>query len=251
MCSVILKKLFFCVFCSVLFFVCVLKKNYSFVRKLYCLKKGPYSVFLKIVDCDLCFFRESATFFGRKCTLFFCLFLCWLKCLTPPHLQWPVWSPANSIGNDLRLALTYPDYPIHIPTLTLRRITTALAARQGKGIPVTLGLNTDRIRGFNIFIVVPYVPILIVNNAIVFLSHVHMIRIRASSLASRMRIPIILISTQFIKGSVSRDFRTKFSRRNRNRIWKYLSLFIRGPDGFESGKNEGGQSRDLHSRYSW
>ena len=70
-CSVFLKKLFFCVFCSVLFFVCVLKKNYSFVRKLYCLKKGPYSVFLKIVDCDLCFFRESATFFGRKCTLFF------------------------------------------------------------------------------------------------------------------------------------------------------------------------------------
>ena len=179
-CSVFLKKLFFCVFCSVLFFVCVLKKNYSFVRKLYCLKKGPYSVFLKIVDCDLCFFRESATFFGRKCTLFFCLFLYWLKCLTPPHLQWPVWSPANSIGNDLRLALTYPDYPIHIPTLTLRRITTALAARQGKGIPVTLGLNTDRIRGFNIFIVVPYVPILIVNNAIVFLSHVNMIRIRAS-----------------------------------------------------------------------
>ena len=51
----------------------------------------------------------------------------------PNGLQWPVWTPANSIGTDLRLTITYPDYPIHIPTLTLRRITAALAARQRRG----------------------------------------------------------------------------------------------------------------------
>ena len=35
------------------------------------------------------------------------------------------------------------------------------------------------------------------------------------------------------------------SRRNRNRIRKYFSLFIRGPDGFESWKKTGGwKSRD-------
>ena len=36
------------------------------------------------------------------------------------------------------------------------------------------------------------------------------------------------------------------SRRNRNRIRKYLSLIIRGLDGFESSKNGGKKSRDTH-----
>ena len=36
----------------------------------------------------------------------------------------------------------------------------------------------------------------------------------------------------------------QISRRNRNRIWKYFSLFIWGPDGFESWKNGGRKSHD-------
>ena len=34
------------------------------------------------------------------------------------------------------------------------------------------------------------------------------------------------------------------SRRNRKRIWKYGSLFVRGPDGFKSWKNWGKKSCD-------
>ena len=49
------------------------------------------------------------------------------------HLRWPVWTPTNSVTNESQLSITYPDYPIHIPTLTLRRITNLLASRQRRG----------------------------------------------------------------------------------------------------------------------
>lgn len=40
------------------------------------------------------------------------------------HLSWPV-----SLANTSALSITYPDHPIHIPTLTLKRIYSQLAAR--------------------------------------------------------------------------------------------------------------------------
>merc|ERR1719357_1753918 len=49
------------------------------------------------------------------------------------HLRWPVWTPTNSVTNESQLSITYPDYPIHIPTLTLHRITNLLASRQRRG----------------------------------------------------------------------------------------------------------------------
>ena len=52
------------------------------------------------------------------------------------HLSWPVWTPTTSstIANTSQLSITYPDHPIHIPTLTLRRLYSQLAS-QGRGDP--------------------------------------------------------------------------------------------------------------------
>ena len=50
------------------------------------------------------------------------------------HLSWPVWTPSSgqeNPANTSQLSITYPDHPIHIPTLTLRRIYSQLA-KQGK-----------------------------------------------------------------------------------------------------------------------
>jgi len=57
------------------------------------------------------------------------------------HLKWPVWTPnpspiPNSGGG---LVATYPDYPIHIPTVTLKRISSS---RKGK-----LLLNIQQVEG--------------------------------------------------------------------------------------------------------
>ena len=60
------------------------------------------------------------------------------------------------------------------------------------------------------------------------------------------------ISPSILKGSVSYRFSTSifFMIRNRNQIRKYFTLFIRGPDAFESWKNGGRKSRDtLPLRY--
>ena len=43
---------------------------------------------------------------------------------------------------------------------------------------------------------------------------------------------------------VQRQLYERISRRNRNRIRKYLSQFIRGPDGVDHEKNGGRKSRD-------
>ena len=57
------------------------------------------------------------------------------------HLSWPVWNPtSSSIANTSQLSITYPDHPIHIPTLTLRRIYSQLARNQG-GAPGMLGMH--------------------------------------------------------------------------------------------------------------
>lgn len=50
------------------------------------------------------------------------------------HLKWPVWTPNPSPvpnGSPVQpcFIATYPDYPIHIPTVTLKRIASA---RKGK-----------------------------------------------------------------------------------------------------------------------
>ena len=50
------------------------------------------------------------------------------------HLKWPVWTPIPSPIPNVSLAQsvcvdTYPDYPIHIPTVTLKRLSSA---RKGK-----------------------------------------------------------------------------------------------------------------------
>ena len=56
------------------------------------------------------------------------------------HLSWPVWTPTSSnIANTSQLSITYPDHPIHIPTLTLRRLYSQLAS-QG-GAPGILGIQ--------------------------------------------------------------------------------------------------------------
>ena len=44
-----------------------------------------------------------------------------------------------------------------------------------------------------------------------------------------------------------RPLRDRMSRRNRNGIWKYFSLFIRGPDGFESWKKLEVENLATHS----
>ena len=45
------------------------------------------------------------------------------------HLSWPVWTPTTSVANTSQLSITYPDHPIHIPTLTLQRIYSKLASQ--------------------------------------------------------------------------------------------------------------------------
>ena len=45
------------------------------------------------------------------------------------HLQWPVFDPAKSVAYEEKLCLTYPDYPVHIPTTTLSRVVVV----SGKG----------------------------------------------------------------------------------------------------------------------
>jgi hypothetical protein len=50
------------------------------------------------------------------------------------HLKWPVWTPnpsptPNGSLSQPSFIATYPDYPIHIPTVTLKRISSA---RKGK-----------------------------------------------------------------------------------------------------------------------
>ena len=58
------------------------------------------------------------------------------------HLSWPVWTPTSSnIANTSQLSITYPDHPIHIPTLTLRRLYSQLAS-QG-GAPGILGIQLE------------------------------------------------------------------------------------------------------------
>ena len=59
------------------------------------------------------------------------------------HLSWPVWTPTSSNiqANTSQLSITYPDHPIHIPTLTLRRLYTQLAS-QG-GAPGILGIQLN------------------------------------------------------------------------------------------------------------
>ena len=51
------------------------------------------------------------------------------------HLKWPVWtpnpSPTPNGSVSTQLVATYPDYPIHIPTVTLKRISSA---RKGKNM---------------------------------------------------------------------------------------------------------------------
>ena len=48
------------------------------------------------------------------------------------HLSWPVWAPTSSEADSSHLSITYPDHPIHIPTLTLRRIYSQLASQGAK-----------------------------------------------------------------------------------------------------------------------
>ena len=59
------------------------------------------------------------------------------------HLSWPVWTPTSSstiAANTSQLSITYPDHPIHIPTLTLRRLYSQLAS-QSNGAPGILGIQ--------------------------------------------------------------------------------------------------------------
>jgi len=65
------------------------------------------------------------------------------------HLKWPVWTPnpspiPNSGGG---LVATYPDYPIHIPTVTLKRISSS---RKGKLLL--------KIQQVEVFVFLPFSP---------------------------------------------------------------------------------------------
>ena len=48
--------------------------------------------------------------------------------------QWPIWIGAGSLDRQgLKVRLTYPDYPVHIQTLTLKRLYKLVAsANKGK-----------------------------------------------------------------------------------------------------------------------
>lgn len=50
------------------------------------------------------------------------------------HLKWPVWNPRASVAGGETLSLTYPDYPVHIPTTTLKRVTLAERKNKKSGI---------------------------------------------------------------------------------------------------------------------
>ena len=39
------------------------------------------------------------------------------------------------MSRELRVSLTYPDYPVHIPTLTLNRISALIAKSKGSAPP--------------------------------------------------------------------------------------------------------------------
>ena len=72
----------------------------------------------------------------------------------------------------------------------------------------------------------------------------------------KWRFRVCLHSVQFVSAvqyvahhgdrlrGVQRQLYERISRRNRNRIRKYLSQFIRGPDGVDHEKNGGRKSRD-------
>ena len=56
------------------------------------------------------------------------------------HLKWPVWRPLTaSPTSDLQLTsesifvTTYPDYPVHLPTVTLKRVASVIKRSHQKG----------------------------------------------------------------------------------------------------------------------
>lgn len=50
------------------------------------------------------------------------------------HLQWPIFDAAKAVAYDEKLCLTYPDYPVHIPTTTLTRVVVVGGKNKKKSV---------------------------------------------------------------------------------------------------------------------
>lgn len=48
------------------------------------------------------------------------------------HLKWPVFRPSEILQESICIT-TYPDYPVHLPTFTLKRVASVIRAHQHKG----------------------------------------------------------------------------------------------------------------------
>ena len=54
------------------------------------------------------------------------------------HLKWPIWRPLvtseESLVHESICITTYPDYPVHLPTFTLKRVASVIknSAQKGK-----------------------------------------------------------------------------------------------------------------------
>lgn len=53
------------------------------------------------------------------------------------HLKWPIWRPLvtseESLVHESICITTYPDYPVHLPTFTLKRVASVIKSSAQKG----------------------------------------------------------------------------------------------------------------------
>ena len=54
------------------------------------------------------------------------------------HLKWPIWRPltshnTESLVHESICITTYPDYPVHLPTFTLKRVASVIKNSAKKG----------------------------------------------------------------------------------------------------------------------
>ena len=53
------------------------------------------------------------------------------------HLKWPIWRPLvtseESLVHESICITTYPDYPVHLPTFTLKRVASVIKTSAQKG----------------------------------------------------------------------------------------------------------------------
>ena len=53
------------------------------------------------------------------------------------HLKWPIWKPLvtseESLVHESICITTYPDYPVHLPTFTLKRVASVIKSSAQKG----------------------------------------------------------------------------------------------------------------------